>query len=353
MISDEMRIQLAKEAFSELKDAAGALQTKVGQLLIAATFFLTATIALLTISQVRNFSYLLPNGASVASPRYLLGAFIVLTSLAVMHLTMALGLSLKPRRHLDNSDISYIEWWSMVQRGKEEWTNLFKEPQEIRVYQLRHLLEAVRYQVRMTNYTYERLVEARAYFFIAVTAFISAMPGVLDALSSSKTTDIWGWHNAIYNAIAIVGVLFIAGNDRFRLEADIDTIPDKRSPARSFQILAAGTAMSSGTAVLAVGGSVVAIVAYAAILLATAAWLVNDRRCEHHRDRTLYDRLPPWWPMLILAVGVMLYVFPLSRTWLLLYAFWPILIFEGIRLLDNKLFRSRVAAGEHEYASGA
>jgi hypothetical protein len=292
----------------------------------------------------------LPNGASVASPRYLLGGFIVLTSLAVVHLTMALGLSLKPRRHVDNSDVSYIEWWSMVHRGKEEWANLFKEPHDIRAYQLRHLLEAVRYQVRMTNYTYERLVEARAYFFIAVTTFISAMPGVLDALGSSKTTAIWGWHNAIYNATVIVGVLFIAGNDRFRLEADIDTISDKRSPARSFQILAVATAMSSGAAVLAVGGSVVAIVIYAAILLATAVWLVNDRRRD--RDRTLYDRFPPWWPILILAVGVMLYAFPVSRTWLLLYAFWPVLMFEGIRLLDNKLFRSRVASREREYASG-
>lgn len=165
------RLLLAQDAYAELNASANALQTKVGQLLVSATFFLTATTALLSVDDVRRFSYRFNNGSVVPLPLYLLVAFLLLTSLSVVHLTMALGLSLKPRRTLDNNDVSYVAWWSMVHRRKDEWTELFEGERNFDDYRLRHLIETTRYQARMVNYTYERLVEARAYFFVAVTVF--------------------------------------------------------------------------------------------------------------------------------------------------------------------------------------
>ena len=335
------RLALAKDSYAELEKASAALERKVGQLLVSSTFFVTAAAALLAIAEVRNFAFVFDGGSSVPLPLYHLIVFLALTSVGVVHLTMALGLSLKPRRMPGAIEVSYLAWWSMIHRPKSEWYGLFDRAEEdYDAYRLQHLLEQTRYAARMANYTYERLVEGRAYFFTAVTTFIAATPSLAMALTARGQDEAWTTGSAAWQAVTSCLMLFVSMNDRFRLESDVDTIRDSRRPMRQFKLLALLAPLSSGLAILASAGEWPFIALFAAALAILVVLLLLDS--PKKRLSTVYDRVKPPWLLLWGAVGMILFSFESLRPWLLLYAFWPVLVSEGIRLLDNRLYRTSI-----------
>lgn len=335
------RLSLAKDAYAELDRSAAALERKVGQLLVSSTFFVTAAAALLAVDDVRSFVFVFNRNAMVPLPLLHLVVFLVLTSVGVVHLTMALGLSLKPRRPDASGDLSYLAWWSMIQKPKNEWQSLFTRSEDsYDEYRLTQLLEVTRYAARMANYTYERLVEGRAYFFTAVTTFIAATPSLTIALTAGGSSRAWSLAPAAWQASATSLLLFVSMNDRFRLESDVDTINDSTRPTSQFKILAWIAPISSGFAILASVGSWPFILLHVVSMCALSAMLSFEKKSP--RLRTVYDRVHPAVLLVVAAIGIMLFTLPTLRPWLLLYAFWPMLVSEGIRLLDNRLYRTNI-----------
>jgi hypothetical protein len=153
---------------------------------------------------------------------------------------------------------------------------------------------------------------------------------------------VWSYPDAFAYAIILAFAIWFAGNDRFRIEADVDTLRDQRFPLRRAGHLL--LALSSGAAVMATKGSWLALVLSVLLLCGAVVY--------HYRSRR-GDELPPilarvsstvnLLSLLVMAVELLLFLLPSLRVWLLLFSYWPILIYEGIRLLDNMFYRKAVA----------
>jgi len=97
---------------------------------------------------------------------------------------------------------------------------------------------------------------------------------------------------------------------------------------------------------MATKGSWLALALSELLLCATMVYLY--RFLHSDRDPTFLDRIPSaasLLPVPVMAVELFLFLLPLTRPWLLLFSYWPILIYEGIRLFDNMFYRSGITRG--------
>jgi hypothetical protein len=332
-------------ALESAERSADSLERKVGQFILSAAFFLTAAVALLNINEIRDFRFMFNKHLALALPLDGIIVFIGLTFVSVIHLVMALGLQRKPRRQDDPPGASYVAWWKILDVSSADWSKLFTDTsaRQFNQEQLTQTIYAARYMARTANYMYARVVEARAYFFLAVTALLTSTPSIAVALQVKPApSHAWSYFDAVAYALVVTFALWLAGNDRFRLEADVDTLRDQRSPIRLFGPLAVLLALSSGAAVMATKGSWLAFATSELFLLASSACIYRFGRSEHHS--MLFDRIPllKLLPILAMAIEFPLFLPPLLRPWLLLFSYWPIFFYEGIRLFDNMLHRKAI-----------
>jgi hypothetical protein len=330
----------ALAALESAERAADSLERKIGQLILSAAFFLTAAIALLSINEIRVFRFRFDHHLTLALPLTGIIVFIGLTFVSVIHLVMALGLPRKPRRQDDPPGASYVAWWKILDVSQADWNKLFIEmtKQQFDHEQLTHAIYAARYMARVANSMYARAVEARAYFFLAVTVLLASIPSIAVALQANPApVHVWSYFDASAYAAVLAFTLWLAGNDRFRLEADVDTLRDQRFALMPYTPIL--LALSSGAAIVATKGSWLALALSELLLCATTVYLYRFRHRDH--SPTAWDRIPSLslLPMLVMAVELSLFLLSSLRVWLLLFAYWPILFYEGIRLFDNMYYR--------------
>lgn len=335
----------ALAALQSAERSTDSLERKIGQLILSAAFFLTAAVALLSINDIRVFRFRFDHSLTLALPLDGIIAFIGLTFISVIHLVMALGLPRKPRRQDDPPGASYVAWWKILDVNQADWNRLFTgtTKQQFDHEQLNHAIYAARYTARVANYMYARAVEARAYFFLAVTVLLTSIPSIAVALQARPAPfHVWSYFDAAAYAAALAFILWLAGNDRFRLEADVDTLLDQRFPVKMYRPVPILLALSSGAAVMATKGSWIALTLSELLLCATTVYLY--RLHESDRYPMVFNRIPSTSlvPLLGMAVELFLFLLPSLRPLLLLFSYWPILIYEGIRVFDNMYYRRSI-----------
>jgi hypothetical protein len=306
--SSEEQLASLGLSYDAMVRAVRELEDRAGRLLTAIAFFLTAGTATLAVQKVRDFRYEFENGASVKLP------FLDLA---------------------ENKVERWLEW----QQGS---------PTELRDRRAATLSLETRRLALLAEYKYGRLVEARGLLLIAVSCLLVAFILLGQALGygTDMNTVPWGWKMAIVPGLALALITWVAGNDRYRLETEIDSLHDPSSPRQAFSMMAT---MMASHPVLVLSASALTgwwLAGLASVVIGTSVVAT----IYVARWKTLHGpQQPECW--LNQLGGVRLMVFPLVElvplvhpalhNYLIASSFVPILFFEGIRLFDALVSRLR------------
>jgi hypothetical protein len=292
------------QSATEAESAAYAsIDARTGPFLAAIAFFMTGGVAALSNGNIRNARFLFPNGASVPLPLIAIACSLLLAGLAAMSLVLSLGPPEPPPIRAKSAAPSKVA-------------------------------DVLPVQVRHSWYKYERIVEARAFFLLALPFFLLGILATLFVLSGEKT---FGWPLASTGGLIVLVVTFVAGNDRARIES---LGGDVKRDSRLFTILAGCLAVSSllyflaaGWGGLAVPGSL-AVLAFAMTLLACYHLRARQKSIAvAAHDKRALDGFRPAFLILIQLPALVVAWIPAARPLVLVFALAPIGIFEGSRLV--------------------
>ena len=276
---------------------------------------MTGGVAALNNANIRAARFLFPNGASVPLPLIAIACSLLLAGLSAMSLVLSLGPPEPPP----------IRYKSSVAVPAPNAAG------ELPV------------AMRHSWYKYERIVEARALFFLSLPFFLVGILATLFVLSSgpSGRPEKFSWPISLAGGLVILVLTFVAGNDRARIES---LGADVKRDSRLFSILAACLAVSSFLFFVAAGltGMRVPVALAVGALLATSVacyflWARRRNVAVAAHDRRALDALRPAYLILIQLPAFFVAWWPAARPVLVLLALVPIGIFEGSRLVYGYL----------------
>lgn len=283
--------------------AYASIYARTGPFLAAVAFFMTGGVAALSNGNIRNARFLFPNGASVPLPLISIACSILLAGLSAMSLVLSLGPPEPPPIRYKSSGPSKVT-------------------------------DVLPVEVRHSWYKYERIVEARAFFLLALPFFLVGILATLFVLSGETT---FGWPLSLTGGLIVLVLTSVAGNDRARIES---LGADVKRDSRLFTMLAGCLGGSSflfflaaGWGGLAVPGSL-AVIAFAVTLVACYhLWARRKNIAVAAHDRRALDGFRPAYLILIQLPSLVVAWIPAVRPFILVFALAPIGIFEGSRLV--------------------
>jgi hypothetical protein len=344
--NDQSRAKLvfSEEMVSRLNAGLDSHDARTGIFLAAIALMVTAGSAALSDQTIRDTRFILPDGAKLPLPALSLGLFLVFAVAAATYLVLSLGPPEPPPR--SQSELSLVRPSSIE---TDQWTKLHRVDSK----QFDKVLEEVYYKdlqylANRALYKYQRLVEARAAFFLSLPFLLNFV--VLVMFLPNSPSDVAGlsWTAGILCCTVLFLTTFVAGQDRVRIDRidraiDTGVKVDKvlRKDDETFKILticlAINSALTFSSATIGRGVVIQTLLPIASFLVTVpAVWkLIMRRRTEHFslRQRAL-DRLPPYSIVTLSMPGLICGLVPAIRPLCLIAAFLPSLFFEGIRLLD-------------------
>lgn len=344
--NDQSKAKLAfsEEMVSRLNAGLDSHDARTGIFLAAIALMVTAGLAALSDQTIRDARFILPNGSKLPLPALSLGLFLVFTITAATYLVLSLGPPEPPPR--SQSELSLVRPSSIE---TDQWRQLYR----IDSHQFDKVLEEVYYRdseylAYRALYKYQRLVEARASFFLSLPFLLNFV--VLVMFLPNSRSDVTGlsWTASTLCSTILFLTTFVAGQDRVRID-HIDRAIDagtKLSRAlkkddETFVILticlAINSALTFSSAMIGKSATAEELLPIASSLVTVpAAWkLVKRRRAENFSPKQrVLDRLSPYSIVMLSMPGLLCGLFPEVRQFCLIAAFLPSLFFEGIRLFD-------------------
>lgn len=340
----ETKLAFSEDVVTSLNASLDSHDARTGIFLAAIALMVTAGLAALVDKTIRDTRFILPTGSRLPLSALSLGLFLVFTIAAATYLVLSLGPPEPPPQ--SQPELSLVRA-SSIEAG--QWEKL----RDVDSRQFDKIREEVYYRdsqylAYRALYKYQRLVEARAAFFLSLPFLLIFIVLVMFLPDSGPDVVPLSWTATTLCSGILLLTTFVAGQDRIRIdhiERAVDTDSQARRALRTddetFGILTVSLAVNSACTLSSAMISdshaaeyLLPIAGFLAIL--PAAWkLAKRRRAERsaRRRRTL-DRLPPLLVITLGFPGLIFGLVPLLRPYCLIAAFLPSFFFEGIRLLD-------------------
>jgi hypothetical protein len=335
-------MELANEALDALSRSVTEQDERTARFLSALAFFTASGFAALTIGEVKDSRFILPNDAIAPLPALYIGAFLAMTALAALYLILSIGPAESwATPYNERPSIYSFKQIAETRNERFEASLANSNSEELRRYQWEALMSTCHDAARRADYKYARIIEARAAFFLGVAPLGVGIVCTIEALGASGATATvdWSWRSAILAGMALGGVVFLSVDDRSQSE------PATESPARiTFRRLALCFGLHSGLVMISSmnsGGWGIGINVGAIAVLVPGAIAVSRWRAEREADliatneRRVLDFLHP---LIVIGLGfpqLGAAIAPAGRTYELLLAFLPLIPFEGVRLFDR------------------
>jgi hypothetical protein len=352
--SDQSKAKLAfsEEMVSRLNAGLDSHDARTGIFLAAIALMVTAGSAALTDQTIRDTRFILPNGAKLPLPALSLGLFLVFAVAAATYLVLSLGPPEPPPR--SQSELSLVRPSSIE---TDQWKQLYRiDNRQFDKVREEICYKDFQYLANRALYKYQRLVEARAAFFLSLPFLLNFVVLVMFLPHSGSNVGL-SWTASTLCSTVLFLTTFVAGQDRVRIDridraidAGINVNKALRKDDETFGVLticlAINSALTLSSAMVGQSGTAEALLPIASFLVTVpAAWkLVKRRRAEHFtlRHRAL-DRLSPYFIIMLGMPGLLCGLISEIRPVCLISAFLPSLFFEGIRLLDFYFQPAQVA----------
>lgn len=336
------RLAFSEEVVARLSASVDAHDGRTGIFLAAIALLVTGGLASLSDSGIRDARFVLPGGSALRLPAVTVALFLLFTVAAATYLVLSLGPPEPPPRSTSEpslvraSSIERNQWQEFLARGGDHLEALREE-----VYS-----RDARYLAYRALYKYQRLVEARAAFFLSLPFLLIFV--ILVTFLGAAHQDNVRLSGGIVASCSVILFLttFIAGQDRVRIDLidrSVEGLDDldqtRREDSQTFIVLtlclAANAALVLASVLVMTGNPADYLIPIGSFLVTLpAAWKVHDRRRHHGTGWRALDRLPPQVLAGLGVPGMLLGLIPAGRPFCLIVAFLPSFFFEGIRLLD-------------------
>jgi hypothetical protein len=334
--------------FDRLSLEVDGQDARTGRLLTAVAFFLTSGVAGLNLSFLRNSELKFSSGSLIPVPLFADGCFLLLQIVAATYLILSLGPPEPPLRNYHDTNFSLTR---IVILRQNDWDILNR----LRGGRLARTVgetyeRDTRYLQDKAVYKYQRLVEARASLLLSLPFLLLAICYALLSTAGSKHTVLFSVSAALPGASILWLLTFLTSNDRLRIEGHYDVLrvrdPNAVHESLALRVLVRtewGFAFYS--AIIFLGSGIVGspywtqwiLGSISVAVLGPQFFAMRARRREARKLSTpqrALDRFGSWWVAFLGGVGFILITGEGLRIWCLAYSLTPILITEGIRLVD-------------------
>jgi hypothetical protein len=281
-------------------DDSMSVDARTGPFLAAVAFFMTGGIAALVSANIRAAKFVFYNGSEWFLPLYLLAGSLLLAGFSAMSLILSLGPPEPPRSPTTASGTG------TPTPERNAW------------------------------YKYERIVEARATFFLSLPFFLLGLVVTIFALTMPDAEHAYpfSWKVSGVGAFVVLVLTFAAGNDRARIESLGNGTEDDATTFRKLAVSFAAFAFLSLFAAGLPGYWPPVGVSFLSFLPIGWAclFLKKRRRSADVNSGRVLDKLHPYYLLAMQGVAVTIGLIPLLRPLLIGVSLGPLVILEGSRL---------------------
>jgi hypothetical protein len=230
--ADRFRLAVAEKSYDEVLDATKHQDDKIGRFLTAIAFLFTGSVAFAARTALLDVRVVL-DGKIYALAGLFLGAFLLLSILAVLLMVIALGpnLTLPRGQRKKGSEGSRLFFLSIASKTQDQWASLWF-PGRVTSQVMVKTYSGEAYNLAFkTEFKYSRTNEARALFTLGLLFLGLAILLFLDSISRSLPSAdgavvpailTWDLQTRVWVSAATALFAFILAYDYVRLEQEAD-----------------------------------------------------------------------------------------------------------------------------------